>query len=259
MISCSGGSDLSFLRKSPVGAFSFVPFCCSHPGLEMKRRGALLRAVGAIWDCVGEMVTCMLRASGAGCGECDVIPPRPLSGSDYWSVATLMLALPRPAGVGDAPGSDGHGRWYRWRGIYKTPKGKRGRASRNLGVHGRDLAPSKPGVVPQTEEKLRKGCEKIKIKIKKRILRSCFVFCSWLIDKKKDEESRSWLVRSIEGPLYSPTRICSRNPSTCQSGSGGLGSTRVTPDASLCHIQCGLAVSPPLDLRSGLSTPRAAR
>lgn len=140
-------------------------------------------------------------------------------------------------------------------GVYKTPKGKRGRASRNLGVHGRDLAPSKPGVVPQTEEKLRKGCEKIK----KRILRSCFVFCSWLIDKKKDEESRSWLVRSIEGPLYSPTRICSRNPSTCQSGSGGLGSTRVTPDASLCHIQCGLAVSPPLDLRSGLSTPRAAR
>lgn len=47
-------------------------------------------------------------------------------------------------------------------GVYKTPKGKRGRASRNLGVHGRDLAPSKPGVVPQTEEKLRKGCEKIK-------------------------------------------------------------------------------------------------
>lgn len=59
VISCSGGSDLSFLRKSPVGAFSFVPFCCSHPGLEMKRRGALLHAVGAIWDCVGEMVTCI--------------------------------------------------------------------------------------------------------------------------------------------------------------------------------------------------------
>lgn len=141
----------------------------------MKRRGALLRAVGAIWDCVGEMVTCMLRASGAGCGECDVIPPRPLSGSDYWSVATLMLALPRPAGVGDAPGSDGHGRWYRWRGIYKTPKGKRGRASRNLGVHGRDLAPSKPGVVPQTEEKLRKGCEKIKKKNIEELFRLLFL------------------------------------------------------------------------------------
>lgn len=254
MISCSGGSDLSFLRKSPVGAFSFVPFCCSHPGLEMKRRGALLRAVGAIWDCVGEMVTCMLRASGAGCGECDVIPPRPSLGQI--TGPSLLLCWPylgqRESAtlrdrMGMGGGTDG--------GVYKTPKGKRGRASRNLGVHGRDLAPSKPGVVPQTEEKLRKGCEKIK----KRILRSCFVFCSWLIDKKKDEESRSWLVRSIEGPLYSPTRICSRNPSTCQSGSGGLGSTRVTPDASLCHIQCGLAVSPPLDLRSGLSTPRAAR
>jgi hypothetical protein len=142
-----------------------VPFCCSHPGLEMKRRGALPRAVGAIWDCVGGDgdLCCVLWCGvwGMGCHS-----TAPLSGSDYWSVATLMLALPRPAGVGDAPGSDGMAGGVPMEGRYKkkTPKkGKRGRASRNLGVHGRDLAPSKPGVVPQTEEKLRKGCEKMRI------------------------------------------------------------------------------------------------
>lgn len=140
----------------------------------MKRRGALLRAVGAIWDCVGEMVTCMLRASGAGCGECDVIPPRPSLGQI--TGPSLLLCWPylgqRESAtlrdrMGMGGGTDG--------GVYKTPKGKRGRASRNLGVHGRDLAPSKPGVVPQTEEKLRKGCEKIKKKNIEELFRLLFL------------------------------------------------------------------------------------
>lgn len=46
----------------------------------MKRRGALLRAVGVIWDCVGGDGDLYAACSGAGCGECDVIPPRPSLG-----------------------------------------------------------------------------------------------------------------------------------------------------------------------------------
>lgn len=139
-----------------------MAFCCSHPGLETKRRGALLRAVGAIWDCVGEMVTCI----------CCVLLVRGVGNVMSFHRAPLWVRLLvrrySYAGPTSASGSRRRsGIGWAWavvpmEGYTKTPKGKRGRASRNLGVHGRDLAPSKPGVVPQTEEKLRKGCEKIK-------------------------------------------------------------------------------------------------